>query len=148
MKNHGHLNREDRRVVRQSIKKWHVLIVDDKVDNLVLAEAALRFHDITVRTAANGKEGLEVLESFEANLILLDLAMPVMTGWEMFKAMQEKPEWADIPVIALTAHAMAGDRERVMEAGFTGYIPKPFSVSTLVEEIQDILTPIDPHGEQ
>ncbi|MDQ7024226.1 MAG: response regulator [Anaerolineae bacterium] len=139
MKNQGHHSRQERHVVRQNVKNWHILIVDDKFDNLDLAKTALEFHGATVRTATNGLEGLEALKTFEANLILLDLAMPVMTGWEMFEAMQEKPELAAIPVIALTAHAMAGDKERVLEAGFTGYISKPFSVSTLADEIQAIL---------
>lgn len=143
MQNHGHLSRSERRVIRQNIKNWQVLIVDDKFDNLALAEAALRFHGATIRTAHSGIEGLKILETFEANLILLDLAMPEMTGWEMFEKIREQPKLADVPVIALTAHAMQGDKERVLDAGFTGYIPKPFSVATIVSDIEAILAKVD-----
>ena len=143
MQNHGHLSREERKVTRQNIKEWQVLIVDDKFDNLALAEAALRFHGATIRTAHSGMEGLKILETFAANLILLDLAMPEMTGWEMFEKIREQPELNHVPIIALTAHAMQGDKEKVLEAGFTGYIPKPFSVATIVSDIQAILAQID-----
>ena len=143
MQNHGHLSRDERKVTRQNIKDWQVLIVDDKIDNLALVEAALRYHGATIRTAHSGVEGLEILETFEANLILLDLAMPEMTGWEMFEKIREQSKLDNVPVIALTAHAMQGDKERVLEAGFTGYIPKPFSVATIVSDIQAILAKID-----
>ena len=143
MKNQGHMSREERKVMRQNIKNWQVLIVDDKFDNLVLAEAALHYHGATVRKAGSGSAGLKVLETFAANLILLDLSMPEMTGWEMFEKIRAQSEFADVPVIALTAHAMQGDKERVLAAGFTGYIPKPFSVATIVSDIQAILSKID-----
>jgi two-component system, cell cycle response regulator DivK len=143
MKNQGHLSREERRVMRQNIKNWQVLIVDDKFDNLALAEAALKFHGATIRTAINGLQGLDILKTFAANLILLDLSMPEMTGWEMLEKLKENPDFAAIPVIALTAHAMDGDKEKVLEAGFTGYIPKPFSVATMAADIQAILAKID-----
>jgi two-component system cell cycle response regulator DivK len=143
MQNHGHMSREERKVMRQNIKNWQVLIVDDKFDNLALAEAALHFHGATVRRASSGSEGLDILENFAANLILLDLSMPEMTGWEMFEKIRAQSGFADVPVIALTAHAMQGDKERVLEAGFTGYIPKPFSVATIVSDIQAILSKID-----
>jgi two-component system cell cycle response regulator DivK len=136
----AHLSRNQRRVTRQDISTWKVLIVDDKLDNLALAEAAVRFHGAQIRTAHNGKQGLEVLKNFLPTLILLDLSMPEMDGWEMFDILKNKPETATIPVIALTAHAMAGDKERVLETGFTGYIPKPFSVATFVADIEAILT--------
>ena len=143
MQNHGHLSREERRVMRQNIKNWQVLIVDDKPDNLTIAEAALIFHGATVRKASSGAEGLQILETFDANLILLDLAMPEMTGWEMFEKIRQQSKFDNVPVIALTAHAMQGDKERVLEAGFTGYIPKPFSVATMVTDIQAILANLD-----
>ena len=88
MKNQGHLSREERCVLRLNIKNWQVLIVDDKFDNLALAEAALKFHGATIRTAINGLQGLEILKTFAANLILLDLSMPEMTGWEMLEKLK------------------------------------------------------------
>ena len=80
-----------------------------------------------------------MLETYEPTLILMDLSMPEMNGWEMFAKLRENPKFATTPVIALTAHAMEGDKESVMKAGFTGYIAKPFSVLTIISEIKNIL---------
>jgi two-component system, cell cycle response regulator DivK len=121
------------------VSDWRVLIVDDVFDNISIAEAVLLFNHAKVKHAINGREGLDMIEDYKPNLILLDLSMPEMNGWEMHKALQQSTDTASIPVIALTAHAMQGDKEKVMEAGFDGYIAKPFSVTTLVDEIKDIL---------
>lgn len=137
--NDGHVSREQRRVTPSNMSNWKVLIIDDQMDNLLIAEAALQFHNAETRTATNGVEGLKVMQDYNPTLILLDLSMPEMNGWEMFIKVRSNPNWRTIPVIALTAHAMQGDRERVLEAGFTGYIPKPFSVATLVPDIKRIL---------
>lgn len=135
-------NRDKRRISKLDINDWHVLVVDDHKDNLSVAEAVLQFHGANVKTAMNGIEGLDALKDFDATLILLDLSMPEMNGWEMLKQLRTKSETANIPIIALTAHVMSGDEEQVMEAGFDGYIPKPFSVATIVVQIQSILEKI------
>lgn len=116
---------------------WVVLVVDDHPDNLTVAKTALTFYGAKVVTANNGQEGLEALPQVQPNLILLDLSMPVMSGWTMFEQVRADPTWDAVPIVALTAHAMHGDRERVLEAGFQGYIPKPFNVVTLVSDIQN-----------
>lgn len=117
------------------VANWTVLIVDDEPDNRVIAEKVLAFAGARVHTAANGAEGMEKLETVIPSFILLDLSMPVMDGWEMFKQVRAKPTLRQVPVIALTAHAMAGDREKVLNAGFDGYISKPFRLSTFMSEI-------------
>lgn len=132
-------DREQRRANPENLAEWRVLIVDDQRDNLSVAEMVFQFHKAEVRVAHNGVEALEVLKTYPATLILLDLSMPEMNGWDMFKIVRQNPETAHIPVIALTAHAMAGDEERVMAAGFDGYIAKPFSVATIVYQVQTIL---------
>lgn len=142
----SHRRREARHVAPINIRDWKILLIDDQRDNLTVAETALRFHGAEVRTAPNGLEGLRELEQFAATVILLDLSMPEMNGWEMFEQLRQNPATAQIPVIALTAHAMASDKTRVMEAGFNGYIPKPFSIATLVSDILAILQTI-PQGE-
>ena len=134
-------NREAYRATRATIQGWRVLVVDDQVDNLSVAEATFQFHGAEVRTACNGAEGMKVLENYDPTLILLDLSMPEVNGWEMFTQLRQNPKTAKILVIALTAHAMEGDEARVMEAGFDGYIPKPYSVMTIVSDIQAILQP-------
>ena len=87
-----------------------------------------------------GEEGLLLLQTYQPTLILLDLSMPKMDGWEMLRHIRNRPETARTPVIALTAHAMEGDRERVLGAGFNGYIPKPFDVMLLPTQIQEIIS--------
>lgn|SRR5574341_1161084 len=120
----------------QQISQWKVLIVDDDSDNLGIPEQYLAHHGAEVRTAENGEEGLKALEGWKPTLILLDLSMPVMDGWEMLKKVRADPATADVPVIALTAHAMPEDEQRVLEAGFSGYISKPFMLPTFVRDIK------------
>jgi two-component system cell cycle response regulator DivK len=120
-------------------KEWTVLIVDDEPDNLSVAEKVLSFRGAKVYTATNGAEGLKVLEQVVPTFILMDLSMPRVDGWEMHKKVRENPLTAQVPVIALTAHAMEGDKERVMAAGFTGYIAKPFRLGTFFVEIEKCL---------
>jgi two-component system, cell cycle response regulator DivK len=138
-KDEAHLDRNKRRVDPENLSEWRVLIVDDQKDNLAVAEMVFNFHKAEVRVAHNGVEGLEILKEFLPTLILMDLSMPEMTGWDMFKQVRANEATAHIPVIALTAHAMSGDEEKVMAAGFDGYIAKPFSVATIVYQIQSIL---------
>ncbi len=117
------------------IATWTVLVVDDEPDNLAIAKKLLNYGGATVHLAHNGVEGLEMLKKLKPSFVLLDLSMPEMDGWEMFTHLRENPATQDIPVIALTAHAMAGDRERVMDAGFDGYVAKPFRLSTFMTEL-------------
>lgn len=118
---------------------WTVLIVEDEPDNLAVAMKVLSFSGATVFTAEDGVEGLKVLEKVLPTFILMDLSMPNMDGWEMLKAIREKPDTAQLPVIALTAHAMTGDKDKALEAGFNGYITKPFRIGTLMSEIKECL---------
>lgn len=120
-------------------KEWIVLIVDDEPDNVGVARKVLTFGGATVYVAHNGLEGLQLLETRKPTFILLDLSMPQMDGWEMLRTLRARQELASVPVIALTAHAMSGDRERVLEAGFNGYIPKPFRINSFLADIQRCL---------
>ncbi len=132
-------NKSDLAAIRTTLSGWTILIVDDQPDNLMIAKVALEFQGAKVSIAANGEEGLPLLATIQPTLVLLDLSMPKMDGWEMLRRIRAQPETSRIPVIALTAHAMDGDRERVMDAGFDGYISKPFDVMTLPSEIQQAL---------
>lgn len=133
-------HRERRTTVSTELQGWKILVVDDQPDNLRVAEATLRFYGAEVITATNGIHGLEVASGHaNINLILLDLSMPEMNGWTMFEKLRENPTFTKTPVIALTAHAMDGDEEKVMSAGFNGYISKPFSVPNLVANILAIV---------
>ena len=115
--------------------KWTVLIVDDEPDNREIAQTLLSFSGVKVHTAVHGADGLKLLENISPTFVLLDLSMPVMDGWEMLTLVRANLKTQNIPVIALTAHAMAGDRERVFEAGFDGYIAKPFRIGNFMPEL-------------
>jgi len=128
--------------IYEKAANWTVLIVDDELDNLIVAQELLSFYGARVLTAENGKEGLSVIENMLPTFILLDLSMPEMDGWEMLKHIRATPYWADLPVIALTAHAMVNDMERALAAGFDGYISKPFWLDTFWLEIERCLRPI------
>jgi CheY-like chemotaxis protein len=119
-----------------NVRNWKVLIVDDVSDNLTVLEYTLRHHGATTYRAYNGQEGLALIEQVNPNLILLDIAMPVMDGWQMLTHLRAEQRYATIPVIAVTAHAMEGDRAQALGAGFDGYISKPFNVFTLLQDIQ------------
>ncbi len=128
--------------LRKDISQWTVLIVDDEPDNLKVAKTILAYQGASVHIAENGIKGLEALETLEPSFILLDISMPEMNGWDMIKALRENPKHAAMPVIALTAHAMAGDREKVLAAGFDGYISKPFRLTSFLQQITDCLQEI------
>lgn len=123
----------------QQIKTWKVLIVDDEPDNLSVVADVLEFYGMSVKTARDGETGLGILQSYMPTLILLDLSMPKMDGWEMLKRVKAEQALQTVPVVALTAHAMPGDRKRVFEAGFDGYLTKPIAVPTLIEDLRTAL---------
>lgn len=120
--------------------EWKVLIVDNEPDNLGVIEIVLQFHKATVSKAASGQECLDILQNQERpTLILLDIQMPTMSGYEVLEKIRADEKLKDLPVIAVTAFAMEGDREKALEKGFDGYIPKPISPVTLVDDIARIL---------
>lgn len=117
------------------VTTWSVLVVDDEPDNLDLVEETLEYYGVTVKAALTGQQGLNLLHDYAPNLILLDLSMPEMDGWEFHRQVRSKDAFSKVPVIAMTAHAMVGDKERALQAGFDGYITKPISVPSLITDI-------------
>lgn len=114
---------------------WRVLAIDDEPDNLHLVLATLRFRGAVIEGVRGGAEALAALDIFKPNLILLDLSMPKISGWEVHRIIRSRPMLDCVPVIALTAHAMPNDESRVKAAGFDGYITKPFRVQTLLADV-------------
>lgn len=123
-----------------AMSEWAILIIDDDPDNLAVASQFLSFVGAQVRTAESAEAGLAQLEQFDPTFILLDLSMPKIDGWEAFKMIRQRPRTAATPVIALTAHAMLGDQDRALKAGFNGYITKPFLLATMLDDIKRCLS--------
>jgi CheY-like chemotaxis protein len=112
-----------------------ILVVEDVEDNRELVRLLLESAGYTVVEAHNGQEALDALVTGLPDLVLMDLSLPVIDGWEVTRRLREDARTAALPIIALTAHAMAGDRERVMASGFDGYIPKPIDVGTFLNQV-------------
>lgn len=126
---------------------WVVLLVDDHFDNVMVAQTTLEYYGIQVEVAENGEKALACLEFNIPDVILLDLSMPVLNGWEVLKYLKNVPRLATIPVIAVTAHAMDGDRERALSAGFDDYIAKPYDIRHLVGYIENVIARKTDKGE-
>ena len=120
---------------------WTVLLVEDVEDNRELARLLLESAGHTVWEAHNGQEALDRMSGPLPDVILMDLSLPILDGWAVTRQMRQDARFASVPIIALTAHAMAGDRERVMDSGFDGYLPKPIDVVQFVDQIRAIITP-------
>ena|SRR5258705_9272265 len=123
----------------QDVKTWVVLLVDDEPDNLEVVAETLEFRGAHVKTAGNGVEALAILKDFTPNIIIADLSMPQMDGWVLRTRLKVDPVLQDIPILALSAHAMAGDKERAISAGFDGYLTKPIDIHTLTNDIRTAL---------
>lgn len=121
---------------------WNVVVVDDEEDSLEVAEIILMEYGATVYTASDGQEALEIVRTVKPSLVISDLSMPVMDGWSLIYTMKQDRSLAEIPVIALTAHAMVGDRERAISAGFHNYLTKPLTVNTFMRDLVNLLVDI------
>jgi len=107
-----------------------ILIVDDNPINLKLARVLLTGEGYQVRTATDAEEALEVLQQFKPRLILMDIQLPGMDGLMLTRRLKADPATKDAIILGLTAYAMKGDEERVLEAGCDGYVPKPIDTRT------------------
>lgn len=117
----------------------NILVVEDNEMNRDMLCRRLERRDFEVASAVDGREGVAMAESLRPDLILLDIGLPVMDGWEAIRLLKSSETTRDIPVIALTAHAMTGDRERVFAAGFDEYDTKPVEFERLVGKIHALL---------
>lgn len=116
-----------------------ILVADDKATGRELVRTVLEKHGYVVFEAADGIEALEAAHRIQPDLIILDLHMPGLDGFGVIKQLRLDPSCAATPVLALTASAMQGDRQRAVAAGFTGYVSKPVSLKFLRAEVERLL---------
>lgn len=116
-----------------------ILVVEDNEKNRILLREVLTYHGYEVIEAVNGYEALKAAREHKPALILMDIQMPVMDGLACVKLIREDEDIKHIKVIAFTALAMRGDRERLMEAGFDSYITKPVNIDRLAEEVKGFI---------
>lgn len=124
---------------RTTAQNCTVLLVDDDMHNQKIFDTVLRHHGFGVRMAATGEEALREARAHLPQLILMDLSIPVVDGWECTRQLKAAPETKHIIILALTAHAMRGDQERALAAGCDGYLAKPISPKRLVDEVKRML---------
>jgi CheY-like chemotaxis protein len=109
-----------------------LLMVDDDPDGLALLEFVVEMAGATVRSATNARDALETLASFKPDVMLLDISLPEMDGYDLLKAIRRDPAMRDVPALAVTAHAYERDKQRATEAGFSLHVSKPFDAEALV----------------
>jgi signal transduction histidine kinase/HAMP domain-containing protein/CheY-like chemotaxis protein len=120
----------------------HILIVDDDIRNVFAITHVLGRVGITVAYAENGRECIALLErSPDVSLVLMDIMMPEVDGYQTIRTIRRTPRISELPIIALTAKAMPGDREKAIESGASDYVPKPVDVDQLLTVIYDLLDP-------
>ncbi|HEV8363665.1 MAG TPA: response regulator [Gemmatimonadaceae bacterium] len=116
-----------------------ILIVEDNEDNRIVYSTMLRHFGFAVDEAENGAEGILKARTGLPDLILMDIAIPLVDGWEAVQRLKKDPATAAIPIVALTAHAMPADREKAIQVGCDGYLAKPCEPRAVVEEVRRIL---------
>jgi two-component system cell cycle response regulator len=116
-----------------------ILIAEDNAVNRELLRELLEMHGHTVMEAINGEEALRIAEESNPDILLLDMGMPVLDGYGTIRKIRENPRFAGLPVLAVTAYAMQGDKERILSCGFDGYLSKPINPTLLFQELERLL---------
>jgi CheY-like chemotaxis protein len=117
-----------------------ILYIEDNDDNVYMLKMRLELlGDFEVLAAENGEKGCEMAATEQPDLVLMDLEMPVVDGWEATRRLRDNPQTRDIPIIALSAHALAGEREKALAAGCNEFDTKPIEFDRLVATIRQIL---------
>jgi len=124
----------------QSGNKGTILYVEDNSDNRTLVRRVLMAENYNLVEAGSAREALEELRAARPNLILMDINMPDVDGYTLTTKIKSMPGFEKVPIIAITANVMRGDREKTLEAGCDGYIQKPIDIDLLSHEIERFLT--------
>ena len=116
-----------------------ILYVEDNEDNIFMLTNRLKRKGYEVIVAKDGAQGVEMTRRESPALVLMDLGLPVLDGWEAIRQLKTAPETSAIPIVALSAHAMAADRERAFDAGCDDFDTKPVEMSRLLQKIEKLL---------
>ncbi len=117
-----------------------ILYIEDNEQNLYLVTFLLTQHGYEVISAQDARSGVESAAKSKPDLILLDIQLPFMDGYAVARALRNNPDLSLVPIVAVTSYAMAGDREKAVASGCTGYIEKPINPDTFVEQVQHYLS--------
>ena len=121
------------------MSKGHILVVEDNLDNYELVRTILELAGYDTFLAVNGRDGVNAALKQKPDLILMDMSLPEMDGWDATKLIRQNPETAHIPMIALTVHTLPVERRRALEAGVDAYLPKPYDAGTLIRLVEGTL---------
>ena len=116
--------------------KRTALVIEDNEQNLYLVTFLLENNGDQVVQARDGREGIELAARMRPALILLDIQLPGMDGYQVAQALRGNPALAGVPIVAVTSYAMAGDRERALAAGCSGYVEKPIDPETFIRDVE------------
>jgi len=121
------------------MSKGHILVVEDNLDNYELVRTILEIAGFDTFLAVNGLDGVNAARKQQPDLILMDMSLPEMDGWEATKLIRDNPETAHIPMIALTVHTLPLEMKRALDAGVNAYLPKPYDASQLIRLVESTL---------
>jgi len=124
--------------MRQDLPK-KILVVDDNQDSRELVVKVLKNKGYEIIEATDGEEAIEKAVGEKPDLILLDISIPKLNGYEVTRRLKSREEFKEVPIVALTAHAMKGDRAKALEAGCEGYISKPINIRELPDQVRSYL---------
>jgi len=119
--------------------KKKILYIEDNEQNLYLVTFILEKHGYEVASATDGQEGIDLAAAIIPDLILLDIQLPRMDGYEVAGHLRANPDLASIPIVAVTSYAMAGDRDKALASGCSGYIEKPINPDTFMQQVEQHL---------
>lgn len=119
------------------MSKGNILIVEDNMDNYELVRFVLERNDYDVFLAVNGRDGVDAARLQKPDLIIMDLSLPEMDGWDATRHIKQDPETKHIPLVALTVHTLPADRKRALDAGVDAYLTKPINMSALLNVINE-----------
>lgn len=122
-----------------TLDNWNVLVVEDEADSMDLVHSILHYHGVSCILAVDGEAALTILQDTVPTLIIIDLALPGINGWELLHTIRQTPRLRNVPCAAITAYHSTGMADEVLEAGFDAYFPKPFDAASFMNELKQLV---------